>query len=670
MTNQSNQQHRGGQTAPNNNGVGKQGGRAPSGNGSSSSRGGSPTGGPPAAGARVPPQLPDDDPFPSGAGLVWQTDILEKKWFGLRVQELCDDHEFDLSDKPCWRRHKGVVKEFGGLVMGRLASATDAPLRGEATAWNRDEQGGFERALPYLAACSKNGCSLDNPDHVAVNSARLYGTGSKAGPPPAPAVPKNSGGGGQQSGPTTKGGGGQQSGPMAKVSEVVEAKPETQADGGPPVQSHRSPVAQGGAEAPERERYTRRRVHVEPTKAQVDFKKRHGGMGAPAVIEQIRRQHPDLTLAEARDLVWRHDAEMAKAAALVDEGEVVPEAPPGVVRVAPPAEGSRVEASADPGWAAEIARATAVGHAQGIAFAEHLPPTPPDPRKEAAREKAEKEAASDQELYAKLQDPAKTGVQLLVALSRGDHYETVAAVAMAPHAPEEMLVALSEHSELIVVKAVAATPAALPDEAAVRLATHPDVDVRRIVAARPHPSLALQQAIVDQDDMEARITLLREHHPMELDGDILLMADVEQWEGADQVITEEASDWWYLGHGPDPSLREQYFEDNPEVFDLFDQNPYYRTTYFAKYPDTAELYYSTRPEMREADQPETPDEPDELRNESPEPDGTASTGSGWLAKAKQKWDQIQEEAAPDPDAPWLPDPNQPTFREWLRQKRS
>jgi hypothetical protein len=88
------------------------------------------------------------------------------------------------------------------------------------------------------------------------------------------------------------------------------------------------------------------------------------------------------------------------------------------------------------------------------------------------------------------------------------------------------------------------------------------------------------------------------------------MADAEQWEGADQAFTEEASDWWHLGHGPHPSLRQAYFEDNPEVFDVFDQNPYYRTTYFTKYPDTAELYYSTRPEMRVADQREAPDEPD------------------------------------------------------------
>jgi len=453
---------------------------------------------------------------------------------------------------------------------------------------------------------------------------------------------------------------------MAKVSEVVEAKPEAQADDGPPVQSHRSAVAQGGTEAPERERYTRRRVYVEPTKAQGDFKKRHGGMGAPAVIEQIRRRFPDLTLAEARDLVWRHDAEMAKAAALVDEGEVVPEAPPGVVQVAPPAEGSRVEASADPGWAAEIARATAVGHAQGIAFAEYLPPPPPDQRREAEREKAEEEAAGHAGLLADFQNPAKTRVGTLLALTTHPDIDILVTVAGAPHVPEEALIKLSTHADLDVVKAVAATPAALPDEVAVRLATHPDVDVRRIVAARPHPSDALQQAIVDQDDTAAIFVLVSNPDPMELNS--LIMGGVEDekrlaWPGP---MPEANCDWIHLANSEDPSIRDTYFDLHPEAFDLFDDHPVERVPYLTFAPEIAELYYSTRPEMREADQPEAPEEPDGMA----EPDGPASAGSGWLAKARQKWDQIQEEAAPDPNAPWLPDPNQPTFREWLRQKRS
>lgn len=655
MTNQSNQQHRGGRTAPNNNGGGKQAAKAPGSNGSSSSTQARPSGsGPPTV--APPPQLPEDDPFPSGSDPAWQTDILSKKWFGIQVQEMCDDHEFDLSDKPCWRRHRGVVKEFGGLVMGRLATAIGAPTGGKATAWNRDEQGGIERSLSYLAACSKTGCSLDGPDHVAVNSARLYGTGSKTATRPGPVAPKNNGGGGQQSSPKAKGGGsGQQVGSNAQVSEVVEVKPEAQDGGDSPVQSDRSAVMQEGPAAPERERYARPSPYRKDTKIQADFKKRNGGRGIATVTHDIQRQFPHLTLTEAQEVLWLRDAKMIKAAALVDEGQVAPEAP-------------LVDAGVQdlPIKRSEMAE---LGESIAQAMAQLVPPPPPDPRKEAAREKAEKEAASDLVLYAKLQDPAKTGVQLLVALSRGDHYETVAACAMAPHAPEEMLVALSEHSELIVVKAVAATPSALPDEAAVRLAIHPDVEVRRILAARPHPSIALQQAICDQDDFEAKLTLVRDHPPLDLDHEPM-HALFEGVHGMDVMnqIPFVVHEWLEDGCGPNTELRSQYFDEYPETFDTFDRQPEFRIPYFAKFPDVAERYYSTRPEMEEADRPEEPEEP----NEPPEPDGAASTGegSGWRAKAKQKWDEIQEEAAPDPNASWLPDPNQPTFREWLRNRSS
>jgi hypothetical protein len=465
------------------------------------------------------------------------------------------------------------------------------------------------------------------------------------------------------------GGAGQQSSPKAQVCDVVEVKPETHAHGADPVQSHRSAGVTEGAEAPEQEKYVRRAVYEKPSKLQADFKKRNGGRGIAVVTGDIRRQFPHLTLAEAQELLWRRDAEMVKAAALVDEGQVAPMSPSQVGVQDLPTESPQVEVLADPEWAADIARGTAVGHAQGIAFAEHLPPTPPDPRKEAAREKAEEEAAGLARELAGYQDPTKTRPPTLIALAKGCRDIVVlVAVAGAIHAPAEALNILSEHPDVEVAKAVAAAQAALPDEAAVRLADHPDVEVRRILAARPLPSDALQQAIVDQDDFQATFVLASNPVPMVLNSLIMEEVGDEKWLEWPERRPEATLDWMSLACGGHETLRDTYFDIHPETFDVFDDHPAERRRYFASAPEIADQYYSTRPEMRETDQPEAPDEPDG----SVEPDGEASTGGagGWRGKIKQTLEKMGE-AAHDPDDPneqQGPDPSKLPGQRWGRNR--